>query len=113
MPSWEGKTLETVTSLLTLVSDVLRADARMRDNILGRECGQLVAPLQEFISCAGDEVNRVPMANYPDGYPLRQKRVVQVPATEHAAYLLTEVQRQMKSRSVQSGKGLLQAALSL
>ena len=34
MPLWEGKTLETVTSLLTLVSDVLRADARMRDNIL-------------------------------------------------------------------------------
>ena len=105
MPLWEGKTLETVTSLLTLVSDVLRADARMRDNILGRECGQLVAPLQEFISCAGDRVS--------DGYPLRESEVVQVPAKEHAAYLLTEVQRQMKSRSVQSGKGLLQAALSL
>jgi hypothetical protein len=109
LPLWEGETLETVTSLLTLVSDVLRADARMRDNILGRECGQLVAPLQEFIRCAGDDVVRIPTVGYEHGYPTRQ-RVVQVPATEHAAYLLTEVQRQMK---LSCSKGLLQAALSL
>jgi len=77
VPVWED--LEPATYLLTLISDVLRADARMFDKMIGRKCVQLVKPLFQFIIYAGDRIRHG-----------RQQRG-HVPAQDEAAYLLTKV----------------------
>jgi len=86
VPVWED--LETATFLLTLVSDVFRADARMCDIILkdvsGRECGQLQTALLRFISGAGNKIAQ----RYGD---LPRLDKVRTKAPKHAACLLTEV----------------------